>query len=371
MSDADVRYMLRALQLAKLGYTAPNPMVGCVLVRGGIIVGEGYHHRPGMAHAEVEALHQAANSARGATAYVSLEPCSHTGKTPPCADALIKAKVSRVVAAMLDPNPKVHGQGFEKLRQAGITVEQGLCEAEACKLNEMFVYAQTHDRPWLTAKFACSLDGRIAAPDGSSQWITGPIARAQAHLMRARHDALMVGIGTVLTDDPSLTVRHHAVKPTRLPVRVVVDTSLRIPLSAKLCDVSEVATWVLCSTNASFSKRAELMARGVEVIDLPVGSHGHVDFVLAMKELYTRGITAVMCDGGSGLLGSLFDEGLVNRVTAFIAPMILGSQGLPAIKGQGAATIDQSLRLTDVSHKRCGDDMMMSGLVPPCCQEVE
>ena len=198
MNDVDIIHMRRALELAKLGFTAPNPMVGCVLVKNDRVIAEGYHHRPGMAHAEVEALREAGDEARGATAYVSLEPCSHTGKTPPCADALIKAGVSRVVAAMEDPNPKVHGQGFAKLRAAGIDVEFGVCEQEAKNLNEMFIYAQTHDRPWVTAKFACSLDGRIAAADGSSQWITGDKAREHAHIMRARHDALLVGVGTVM-----------------------------------------------------------------------------------------------------------------------------------------------------------------------------
>ncbi len=364
MTETDTQYMRRALSLAKRGFTAPNPMVGCVLVKNGEIVGGGYHHRPGMAHAEVEALSQAGNAAKGATAYVSLEPCSHTGKTPPCADALIRAKVSRVVAAMQDPNPKVSGSGFEKLRQAGIEVECGVREAEAQSLNEMFVFAQTHDRPWVTAKFACSLDGRIAAADGSSRWITGEQARSQAHLMRAHHDALMVGIGTVLADDPTLSVRHRSVNPPRFPVRVVVDTNLRIPLTSKLCDVSSAPLWVLCSPSGSFSKMAQLEALGVSVITIPASADGRLDLRFALQELHRRGITAVMCDGGGSLLGSLLDDGLANRVTAFIAPLILGGQGIPAIKGHGAANIAHALRLDDVSTRRYGADTMISGLVP-------
>ncbi len=370
MSDSDAQYMHRALSLAKRGFTAPNPMVGCVLVKNGKVIAEGYHHRPGLAHAEVEALSQAGSASKGATAYVSLEPCSHTGKTPPCADALIRAKVSRVVAAMQDPNPKVSGRGFDKLHQAGIEVEVGVCESEALSLNEMFVYAQTHDRPWVTAKFACSLDGRIAAADGSSRWITGEQSRSQAHLMRARHDALMVGIGTVMADDPSLTVRHGSVNPSRCPVRVVVDTNLRIPLTATLCDVSLSPLWVLCSPSGSFSKMAQLEALGVSVITIPTSPDGRLNMGLALQELHRRGITAVMCDGGGSLLGSLLDDGLVNRVTAFIAPMILGGQGVPAIKGHGAASIDQALRLDDVTTKRCGADMMISGLVPASRKEI-
>ena len=363
MNDVDIIHMRRALELAKLGYTAPNPMVGCVLVKNDKVVAEGYHHRPGMAHAEVEALREAGDEARGATAYVSLEPCSHTGKTPPCADALIKAGVSRVVAAMEDPNPRVHGQGFAKLRAAGIEVEFGVCEQEARSLNEMFIYAQTHDRPWVTAKFACSLDGRTAAADGSSQWITGDKAREYAHILRAHHDALLVGVGTVIADNPSLTVRNAAVDPQRRPVRVVVDTHLRIPLASALCDVSAAPTWVICAETADQQKHQMLQQRGVEILPVGCGSDGRICLRNALSELRNRGITAVLCDGGASLLGSLFDAHLVNRVTAFMAPMVIGGEALSAVRGTGAASIDAALRLHNIEYRQCGDDMMVSGLL--------
>ena len=312
--------MTRALRLTQRGlYTAtPNPRVGCVIVRGGKVIGEGWHERAGEPHAEVHALRQAGAQARGATVYVTLEPCSHFGRTPPCADALIDAGVSRVVAAMQDPNPLVAGQGIRKLREAGIDAVPGLMEAEARELNIGFVSRMTRGRPWVRVKIAASLDGRTALNNGVSQWITGPAARRDAHAWRARSCAMLTGIGTVREDDPRLTVRD--IETTRQPLRVVVDSKLEIPLGAKILEGGNVLVATAIEDKA---KVAALKQLGAEVVVLP-NAQGKVDLPALLVELARRGINEVMVEAGFRLNGSLLREGCVDELLIYQAPVLLG-----------------------------------------------
>lgn len=345
--------MARALQLARLGLetTTPNPRVGSVIVRDGRIVGEGWHRRAGEPHAEVLALRAAGESARGATAYVTLEPCAHHGRTPPCVDALINAGVARVVAAMEDPNPLVGGGGIARLRAAGITVDTGLMADEARELNIGFVSRMTRGRPWLRLKAASSLDGKTALNNGVSQWITGEAARRDGHRWRARACAVLTGIGTVREDDPQLTVR--AVPCERQPLRVLVDARLDVSLSAKLL---QGGNCLVVTAVENRGKALELAGLGVEVVRLP-NSQGKVDLPELMRELGRRGINEVHAEAGLKLNGSLLRESCVDELLLYVAPLIVGNvaQGLfnlPELTGLETA---MRLELRDV---RCvGKDL--------------
>ncbi|NWG30284.1 MAG: bifunctional diaminohydroxyphosphoribosylaminopyrimidine deaminase/5-amino-6-(5-phosphoribosylamino)uracil reductase RibD [Rhodocyclaceae bacterium] len=321
-SAADHAFMARALQLAERGLytTTPNPRVGCVLVRDGAIIGEGWHEKAGEPHAEINALRKigAGGTARGATAYVTLEPCSHHGRTPPCADALIAAGVSRVVVAMQDPNPLVAGQGIARLRAAGIEVDCGLLENEARELNIGFVSRMTRGRPWLRLKVAISLDGKTALANGVSQWITGPDARRHAHGWRARSCALLTGIGTVRDDDPRLTVRD--IDTPRQPLRVVVDSRLELPPGAAILQGGHCL--IACAVENP-EKAARLRALGAEILVLP-NPRGKVDLPALMEELGRRGINEVMTEAGLKLNGSLMREGLIDELLIYQAPLLLG-----------------------------------------------
>ena len=331
-SAADHDHMARALRLAELGLytTTPNPRVGCVIVKAGEVVGEGWHQRAGEAHAEIHALQSAGSKARGATVYITLEPCSHHGRTPPCADALIGAGVARVVAAMQDPNPQVAGQGMARLAAAGIAAECGLLEAEARELNVGFISRMSRGRPWLRLKLAASLDGKTALTNGVSQWITGPEARRDGHRWRARACAILSGIGTVRADDPRLDVRD--VETTRQPLKVVVDSGLDLPLDARLLEGSSVL--VACAAE-SRKKSAALRERGVEVLHLP-GPGGKVDVPSLLAELGWRGINELHVEGGHRLNGALLAAGLVDELLLYLAPCLLGADangmfGLPPL----------------------------------------
>lgn len=324
-SAEDHRFMARALQLAEHGLwtTTPNPRVGCVLVRDGAVIGEGWHEKAGGPHAEVAAL-AAARSAgcdpRGATAYVTLEPCNFFGRTPPCTEALIAAGVSRVVAAMSDPNPKVAGGGLARLREAGIEVASGLLEAAARDLNIGFVSRMTRGRPFVRVKLAASLDGRTALAGGESQWITGPDARRDTHRWRARACAILTGSGTVLADDPQLNVRDvgGVAEVVRQPLRVVVDSAARIAPQARV--FAGGALWV----NATAAPRA--VPAGVEIIVMPSGS-GHVDLLALLEELGRRGINELHVEAGPKLSGALLHEGLVDELLLYLAPCLIGDSG--------------------------------------------
>lgn len=328
-SAADHAFMARALQLAERGLftTTPNPRVGCVLVRDGTIIGEGWHAKAGEPHAEINALSAAAmkvshrKTAHGVTAYVTLEPCAHHGRTPPCADALITAGVARVVAAMQDPNPLVAGQGLARLAAAGIVAESGLMEDVARELNIGFVSRMTHGRPWVRLKIAASLDGKTALANGRSQWITGPDARRHAHGWRARSCAMLTGIGTVRDDNPRLTVRLAEIGATpRQPLRVVVDSRLEISPDAAILQGDNCL--IACAVDSA-DKSAQLHAQGAEILVLP-NPQGKVDLPALIKELGQRGINEVMVEAGLKLNGSLLREGCVDELLIYQAPVLLG-----------------------------------------------
>ena len=354
-SPADREHMAEALRLAEKGlFTAtPNPRVGCVIVRDGQAVGAGWHEKTGEPHAEVLALRAAGERARGATAYVSLEPCCHHGRTPPCVDALIEAGIARVVAAMQDPNSQVAGSGFAALRAAGIQVESGLMQDEARALNIGFVARMSRGRPWVRMKIAASLDGRTALANGRSRWITGPEARRDGHAWRARACAVLTGIGTVRDDDPQLNVRE--VVTTRQPLKVVVDSRLQLPLSAKLLESGKVLIAAAVDDQAGI---AALQDKGAEVVVLP-NAQGKVELTDLMRELARRDINEVHVEAGFKLNGSLIGAGLVDELLIYLAPSILGDGargmfGLPELSDLpqkrllqfgGVQTIDGDLRI--------------------------
>lgn len=346
-SSVDHEFMAQALRLAEKGLytTTPNPRVGCVIVRDGKVVGSGWHERAGEPHAEIHALARAGESAQGATAYVTLEPCSHHGRTPPCAEALVKAGVSRVVVAMVDPNPQVAGEGVAQLQQAGIRTDIGLLEKEAHQLNIGFVSRMTCGRPWLRLKIAASLDGKTALNNGVSQWITGPDARRDAHRLRARSCAVLTGIGTVLADDPMLNVRE--VETTRQPLRVVVDSGLRMPPTAKMLLGEDV---LVVTASGDQVKAGRLREAGAEVLALPP-LDGRVDLARMLDELGKRGINEITVEAGRGLNGALVRQGLVDEFVIYFAPLLLGDRArgmfdLPELVEMGAR---RELRIADVA----------------------
>ncbi|MGC3964182.1 MAG: bifunctional diaminohydroxyphosphoribosylaminopyrimidine deaminase/5-amino-6-(5-phosphoribosylamino)uracil reductase RibD [Rhodocyclaceae bacterium] len=323
-------FMARALQLAERGLytTTPNPRVGCVIVDdAGHIVGEGWHERAGEPHAEVHALRAAGEAARGATAYVTLEPCSHFGRTPPCSDALIAAGVRRVVAAMQDPNPLVAGRGLARLRDAGIEVEVGVMNESAARLNEGFISRVTRGRPWLRLKLAATLDGKTALNNGQSQWITGEAARADGHHWRARSCAVLTGIGTVLADNPKLNVR--SVETPRQPMKIIVNRQLQTPINAA---VLSGAPTMIVTAQENRDRWAPFEARGAEVIALP-DSDGRVDLAALMQELGKRGLNEVLTEAGAGLNGALVADGLADAALLYLAPSFFGdaARGLLAL----------------------------------------
>ncbi len=352
-SSIDHDFMAQALRLAERGlYTAtPNPRVGCVIVREGSVVGEGWHERAGEPHAEIHALQQAGERARGATAYVTLEPCSHHGRTPPCADALVKAGVARAVVAMQDPNPLVSGAGLKILADAGIQVECGLLEQAASELNIGFVSRMRHGRPWLRLKVAATLDGKTALGNGISQWITGPDARRDAHRWRARSCAMLTGIGTVLADDPSFNVRE--IETSRQPLKVVVDANLSMPLDAKMLSGAPL----LVATGCDEEDRIQaLRAAGVEVLVLPA-QHGQIDLARLLRELGQRGCNEITVEAGKVLNGALLQAGVVDELVFYLAPMLFGDKargmfGLPDIEA-----MDQRQELEIRDLRVVGQDM--------------
>ncbi len=357
---ADRAHMRAALALAArgLGNVWPNPAVGCVLVRNDRVIARGWTQPGGRPHAETEALTRAGDAARSATAYVSLEPCAHHGKTPPCAQALIDAGIGRAVVAMEDPDPRVDGGGIDRLRQAGISVEVGLCREEAAHVNEGFLLRIREQRPLVTLKLASSLDGRIATHTGDSRWITGPEARARGHLLRAQNDAILVGSGTALTDDPDLTCRLPGME-NRSPVRVVVDSRLRLPSSSKLAaSAARVPTWLVTLPNADGETRKALEDRGIEIIDAPPGTDGRIDFAAALRELAGRGITRLLVEGGGGVAASLFRADLVDRLVWFRAPMVIGGDGKPGIEAFGVADLAAARRFERTGQELIGQDLL-------------
>ncbi|WP_421617448.1 bifunctional diaminohydroxyphosphoribosylaminopyrimidine deaminase/5-amino-6-(5-phosphoribosylamino)uracil reductase RibD [Brevibacillus sp. TJ4] len=344
----DARYMAMAIELAKTaeGQTSPNPLVGAVVVKDGFVIGMGAHVRAGEPHAEVHALRMAGERAACATLYVTLEPCSHHGKTPPCADAVIAAGIRRVVIATLDPNPAVSGRGAGKLRAAGVDVVVGVREAEAVRLNEVFFHFIQTRRPFVTVKTASTLDGKIATSTGHSKWITGAAAREEVHELRRKHDAILVGAGTVLADDPELTARRDGQPYGKQPVRVILDSRLRIPLSARVARVDQAQTWVCTTARSPETKREALASQGVQVIvlDEPIT----VDAVLCA--LGERGITSLLVEGGAEVNGSFLRARAVQKLISYVSLKLVGGKNSPTpFGGSGFATMDEAVILTGTS----------------------
>jgi diaminohydroxyphosphoribosylaminopyrimidine deaminase / 5-amino-6-(5-phosphoribosylamino)uracil reductase len=350
---ADREFMGRALELARRGLytTTPNPRVGCVVVAGGAVVGEGWHERAGLAHAEVIALAQAGARARGATLYLNLEPCSHHGRTPPCADAVVAAGAARVVAAMQDPNPEVSGAGFARLRAAGIRVESGLMEQEARELNIGFASRMTRGRPWVRMKIAASLDGRTALANGKSQWITGEAARRDGHAWRARACAILTGIGTVKDDDPRLTVRD--IETPRQPLKVLIDSRLEVDPSARIFDDGKV---LVVAAREDAAKAGALRARGAEVISIP-NAQGKTELMSVMRELGKRGINELHVEAGTRLNGSLLREGCVDELLVYLAPSVIGDAGRGMFALPELTALEDRTALAFAGVERVGEDL--------------
>ena len=362
--------MERALSIARKGDPSPNPHVGCVIARetgsGFEILSEAYHEAAGRDHAEVAALRLAGDDARGATAYVTLEPCNHEGRTPPCVDALIRAGVKRVVIGCRDPNPNVTGDGVARLQAAGIEVTIPVLEREAKEVIESWSKFITTGHAFLSRKLALSLDGRIASRNGISKWITGGESRAFGHELRSRHDAVMVGINTVLTDDPRLTVRATL---GRNPIRVIVDSKLRLPLDRKLVrSANEVSTCVVTTEEGNAHHAEVLESLGISIIRVPATSEGRCDMRSALRELAKREVVSVLCEGGAELAGSMLAAQHVDRIHAFLAPVLLGPRGRPgAVDWAGPEGITDAPRLAHPRWQLHGDDAYVTGRVtyPP------
>jgi diaminohydroxyphosphoribosylaminopyrimidine deaminase/5-amino-6-(5-phosphoribosylamino)uracil reductase len=353
-----IKFMKIALALAarNIGLTAPNPCVACVIVKDNQIIATGITAPGGRPHAEVVALAKAGENAKGATAYVTLEPCCHTGKTPPCSDALIKAGIARVVVALQDPYKEVAGNGIKQLKAAGIEVITGICEAEAAELNAGFLKVQAKKRPFVTLKLATSIDGKIATSIGDSKWISGEKSRAYVHMLRAKNDAIMVGIDTVCADDPELTCRLPGLLE-QSPIRVVIDTNLRIPEDSKLVkSAKNHPLWVI--TAGEQVNKAKLEALGVKVIACKSDENGRVDIADTLKTIAKLGITSLLVEGGSKLASSFIQNNLVDRLIWVKAPIIIGNEGIPAIYGDDIYTIKEARVLKYRSVKMVGEDMV-------------
>ena len=359
----DEDYMQEALHLARkaAGRTSPNPLVGAVIVKDGRIVGDGWHRKAGTPHAEVHALRMAGDLADGATLYVTLEPCAHYGRTGPCAKAVVAAGIKRVVVAMRDPNPLVAGKGIKILEEAGIEVVTGVCEAEAVRLNEVFLKWMMQKLPFVVLKTAMTLDGKIATVTGASRWITNEVSRQRVHTLRDLYDGILVGIGTVLADDPSLT--------TRLPdgsgknaLRIIVDSLARTPLTSKVVTDGQAATLLAVTDEAPAERVNALQQAGVEVIRMNAGPQ--VDLRELMHQLAERDICSVFVEGGGTVNFSLLQSGLVDKIYAFIAPKVLGGRtALTPVEGDGFAALEEAVELSDVQMELLAGDILVAGYV--------
>jgi diaminohydroxyphosphoribosylaminopyrimidine deaminase / 5-amino-6-(5-phosphoribosylamino)uracil reductase len=363
--ELDSTMMHAALDEARHAVPSPNPPVGAVIVsKDGTVVGQAFHARAGEEHAEALALAKAGDAARGGTLYVTLEPCNHQGRTPPCVDAILSAGIRRVVVGCLDPNPAVVGGGAQRLRDAGLEVEVGAAAADARALIAPWTKFVTTGLPHVSLKLALSLDGRIATRTGASKWVTGPEARAKVQELRARHDAVGVGIGTVLADDPRLTVRDAAALPSgRVPARVVFDSRLRLPLSSILVQTArEVPTWVLTGVDAPDDVERAIADAGCAVVRIPNSAEGRVDVAAALRLLASHGVVSILIEGGAELAGSVLASRLADELHAFVAPVLLGPRGRPgAVDWAGPDTPNDAPRIVDPRWELCGRDAYVSG----------
>ncbi|MGD9210230.1 MAG: bifunctional diaminohydroxyphosphoribosylaminopyrimidine deaminase/5-amino-6-(5-phosphoribosylamino)uracil reductase RibD [Desulfobacteraceae bacterium] len=359
--------MAEALRLAKKGwgFTSPNPMVGAVVVKNGQLVGRGYHEAYGGPHAEVNAIADAGKNAKDAELYVTLEPCNHTGKTPPCTQAILNAGIRKVIVAMEDPNPTVKGGGDAYLIKNGIEVVCGVNEAEARQLNESFIKFVTLKRPFTILKCAATLDGRIATKTGDSKWVSGPQSRAYAHYLRHGLDAIMVGIETVRKDNPSLTTRLDHIKGTD-PIRIILDTHLSIPLDAKVLNhKSNAETWVICGQHVDKTKQAAIIQKGAKIVKVD-SCNGRIDLDLLMDRLAQEKISSLLIEGGGRVIGASLSAGIVDKICFFYAPKILGGDdGTPICSGPGPELMKESLGIERINVHRFGDDIMIEGYITP------
>jgi diaminohydroxyphosphoribosylaminopyrimidine deaminase/5-amino-6-(5-phosphoribosylamino)uracil reductase len=366
MTNPNIQYlekmMSRAMALARkgIGKTSPNPSVGCVIVRNGEIVGTGWHRKAGTPHAEVHALREAGALAQGADVFVTLEPCSHFGKTPPCADALIAAGVGRVYAGMVDPNPEVAGKGIEKLRAAGIPTFPGLMEPECRRIIGPFEKHITTGLPFVTVKSAMTLDGKTATASGDSQWITGEQARRHVHKLRAGHDALMVGVETVLADDPQLNCRLS--RGGKDPLRVILDSSLRTPSDAQVFRVESSATTLIATVARDEERLSAFRTLGTEVL-ICKEENGRVDLADLLAHLGKRGVQSVLVESGGELAGALLRQGLIDRLILFYGAKLVGGEGRSPFAGVGVDKMSGAIRLQEIEVRRFGDDLMVSGFL--------
>lgn len=356
MTDRD--YMLRAIELAKRGrgFTNPNPVVGAVIVKDGKIIGEGYHERYGGLHAERNAIASLTEPAKGASIYVTLEPCCHYGKTPPCTEAILEAGIARVVIGSRDPNPKVAGKGAKMLRNAGVVVEEDFLREECDRQNRVFFHYITTHTPYVVMKYAMTADGKIATKTGASKWITGEEARAKVQRFRHNYMGIMAGIGTVLADDPMLNVR---VKGLRSPVRIICDSRLRIPKESRICQTArEYPTIVACAYGEIPRKAEELRELGVQIVNCP-GRDGRVDLIKLMQYLGEQGIDSVLLEGGAGLNESALRAGIVKEVKVFAAPKIFGGTAKTPVTGEGVAEPDEAYQMELEKISRIGQDILL------------
>ena len=361
MDDKYFMKMALALAIKGQGFVSPNPMVGAVIVKDGKVVGKGYHKAVGDAHAEINAINDAGTLARGATLYVTLEPCNHTGRTPPCSVKVVEAGIRHVIVAMKDPNPDVKGGGADYIQSHGIDVASGICEDEAKRLNEAYIKYVTIKRPFVIIKCAATLDGRIATKTGDSRWVSGNESRIYVHRLRHSVDAIMVGINTVKQDDPALTVRLNDMKGID-PVRIILDTNLSIAKEAKVLRLNSNSNTILISGNSvSEDKKVAIEGLGAEVIQSPV-KDGMIDLEQLMDRLGGLGITSLLIEGGSSVIASALKAGIVDKVIFFYAPKILGGDdGMPICKGPGPALMDGCIPVKDIHIRRFGDDVMIEG----------
>jgi len=364
-TGSDEKFMRLALKLASRakGETSPNPMVGAVIVKGRRIVGKGYHHRAGQPHAEVLALRRAGEKARGATLYLNLEPCDHFGRTPPCTQAILDGGIKKVVVGMMDPNPLVSGRGIGRLRKAGVDVQVGLLREECRNLNAPFIKYMKTGMPLVTLKAAISLDGKVATRSGDSRWISSQESRNYVHRLRAGMDAVMTGIGTVLKDDPLLSVRLPGRQAVHQPLRVIVDSHLRIPFHSQLVQTAKRYPTLVVTTRAAPAGKIErLKKRNVEVVVMKKDVHGRVNLKALLGELGRRGILSVLLEGGPTLNASVLGEGLVDRLILFLAPKIIGGEKSPGmIGGQGVLRVKDARSVKVMKMERIGPDFLIEG----------
>lgn len=363
MTNLDEKYMQLALELARKGkgWAAPNPLVGAIIVKDDRIIGQGFHEYYGGAHAEVNAVASARENVEGSTIYINLEPCAHVGKTPPCSKLLVEKKFKKAVISMLDPNPLVAGQGVKKLEEAGIEVVTGVLEKESRELNEIFLSYITSKRPFVVMKTAMSLDGKIATASGESQWISGEESRKQVHRLRHELSGIMVGVGTILADNPSLTAR---LPQSRQPLRIVADSRLRIPLDAKVLQDQDQAQTLIATTPCADAKKiAQLTARGIKVL-ITESLDGRVDLKDLMEKLGQKEIDSILLEGGAALNFSALQAGIVNKVQAYLAPIIIGGKEAKSpVEGPGIGHLSEAFQIQEMSVQSVGKDVFIEGYI--------